>query len=421
MKFFQKKTVRSPESRSEKTEGDSTHSFYSRYAGEAPLDEYSDVSGPQTLRTSRHGAARRREVSNRASNWTIALLLLRAVLLVLLLVGGFIVLKLVLDRMSEPTEKDQQRWENTAAQMEKSSVPEEAPVSQELAVSATEMEAHLKQWNQTEQLLRSAEALNLRGINEEAAQRLTQALRITPDNRKAQQMLADIYMQLGRAAEAVPLYIHLLDLGGPLPERQMNLLLALQESGQIAAGLALANQMLLDQPNNEVVLSFAAAGQLQLGKPDAALPMFEKILESNATNTVALKNCGQIYFDRGDYEKAVSYYTTLIKIEPKPEYYQMLARSYAHQNQAGKAVVCMGQAASLFGGGTVSPWLKEVTFDPIRESVEFRSFADRLVGVETRKAIEAINKREAEKATPAMPGGLELPKQPDLNVIRPDK
>jgi tetratricopeptide (TPR) repeat protein len=421
MKNFRTKTARSPVPRSKKSDSAPTPSFYTQHADETPLDDHSEVRSPQqTARTSRHSAAYRREVSNRASNWTLALLLLRAVLIVLLLVGGFIVLKLVLNRMNEPSEKEQRQWEANAAQMEKSGT--EAPVPQELVVSAEQIDQRLEQWKQTERLLRSAEALMLRGINEEAAQRLERALRVTPGNRAARQMLIDIYMQLGHSAEAVPLCIGLMDQDGPTPELEMKLLQALQASGQIKAGLVLANRILQDQPNNEMVLEIAAAGQMQEGNTDAALAMFQKMLGNSPTNTAALEQCGKIYFDRGDYEKAISDYLMLVRQDSRPDYYQMLAHSYAQQNEAGKAVVLMGQAASLFGGGQISPWLKDPELDPIRESVEFRSFADRLVGVETRKAIEAINKREAEKTTPAaVPGGIQLPQQPDLNALRSGK
>jgi hypothetical protein len=100
----------------------------------------------------------------------------------------------------------------------------------------------------------------------------------------------------------------------------------------------------------------------------------------------------------------------------------MLARCYAQLAQAGKAVVFLGQAASLFGETVIASWLRDTGFDSVRETVEFRSFADRVVGIETRKAIEEINRREAEKAASVAPGGgLELPKQPELDAIRPQK
>ena len=422
MKFFRKKKAKPAESRSRVGSPASESSFYSQHAGETPLDEYSNGSvRQQTHRTSRHSPARIRESSNRASNWAIAVLLLRAVLIVVLLVVGFVALKLIVNHLQKPSIKTQQQWAANATRMEKSgksstvSVGKEVP--QELVVNPALIGQRLEQWEQTERHLRSAEALTRRGINEEAVQRLEQALRITPDNQATQNLLVDIYMKQGRYAEAVPLCLHLLDQDGRQPEMQMNLLQALQGSGQIDAGLILADRMLRDQPNNQTVLSIAAEGQIKQGNKEAALVLFGRILENDPKNMAALKGCAQLYFGKEDYQSAIPYYLELMRADSKADYYQALARCYARQNEEGKAVVLMGQAASLFGGSVVSPWLKDVIFDPIRETVEFRSFADRLVGIEARKAIEALSKREAEKTTPAgLGGGLELPTQPALNL-----
>ncbi len=421
MKFFRKKEVKPAGTRSQNPAPDSAN-FYSQHAGEAPLDEYSiDAGGRQTRRTSRHSPARIRETSNRASSWAISLLLLRAVLIVLLLVVGFIVLKLVLDRAAEPSEKEQQQWEATSALMEKAPAAAAASVKaqlpDELVINPNLIGQRLEQWTLAERHFRSAEALSRRGIDDEAIQELGQVLRASPNNRAAQQQLLNIYMRKRLYAEAVPLCIRLLDQDGLQQNLQMNLLQALQASGQTEAALLLADRILLDQPNNLTVLTVAAAGRIAQGDKDAALALFERVLANDAKNTGALEGCGRIYSDRGDYQKAVPYYLELVRMDPKPAYYQVLARCYSQQNQAGKAVVFMGQAASLFGEATVAPWLRDTVFDPVRETVEFRSFADRLVGVEARKAIEAISKREVEKAAPAIPGGgLELPKQPDLKA-----
>jgi len=424
MKLFRKKKARPDEVRANSAKPDSDN-FYSQHVGHTPLDEYHDGrDARQTHRTSQHSPARRRENNNRASDWAIATLLLRAVLIVVLLVGGVFALKLVLDGTAEPSDKEKQRWEAAAAVMEKSStpvaVPSGTPVSQELVVDSALIEQRLGQWNLAARLLRSAEAFALRGVDEDAIQRLGQALRVAPDNSAAQKLLVDIYMRRGRYAEAVPLCLRLLDQNSQQPNLQMTLLKALQESGQTAAGVILADRMLLDQPNDVEVLSIAAAGQIKLGNQEAALALFRRVLENEAKNKAALEGCGKIYFDRNDYQNAVPYYLELTKLDPKAEYYQMLARCYAQQNEAGKAVIFMGQATGLFGGATVSSWFRDPLFDPVRENPEFRAFTERIIGVEGRKAVEAISKREAEPKAEAT-GGLELPKQPDLNPLKPQK
>jgi predicted Zn-dependent protease len=222
-------------------------------------------------------------------------------------------------------------------------------------------------------------------------------------------------MKLGRTDEAASLYIRLQDQEGLQPALQMDLLKALQEGGQTEAGLVLADRMLQDQPNNEFVLSIAAAGQLQKGDAEAALTMYQRILENNPTNTAALRQSGQIYTERGEFERAVPCYLDLVRLDPSPDHYRTLAQLYARQNQAGQTVVFMGQAASLFSSAAVAPWLKNPEFDPVRETVEFRSFADRIIGEEARKAIEAINRRAAEKAA-VLTDSIDLPKQPALQL-----
>ena len=425
MKFFRKKKARPDEVRAKPATPD-TDSFYAHHAGEAPLDEHAHGRGVphRAHRTEQHNLARRYENDNRASNWALAALLFRAALIVVLLVGGFFLLKLILDYMAEPSDKDHQRWESSTAVMEQSDGPgvtsAGTPGSQELVVDSALIEQRLGQWELAARLLHSAEGLESRGIDEDAIQRLKQALHIMPDDRTAQQLLVNIYTRRGLYAEAVPLCLHLLDQNSQQTDLQMNLLKALMGSEKTAAGLALANRILLDRPNDENTLSMAAAGQIKLGNKGAALALLKRVLENNDKNKAALEGCGEICFDQHDYQNAIPYYLELTKLNPKPDYYQMLARCYAQQNEPGKTIIFMGQAASLFGEATVSPWFRDPLFDPVRETSEFRSFTDHVIGIEGRKAIEAINKRAPEKRM-ELPGGPEVPKKIDLYPLRPQK
>lgn len=422
MKFFRKKG-RSPAKPHPRAVEPDSSDFYAQHNDEVLLagPSRNETQRP-TYRTSRHSPARVRENSNQAGRWQVFLLLLRAGLIVALLVGGLVLLKLVLDRRAEQSEKQQQQAGAAAASLEKQAVDSTISVdasAQPLAVSSELIGQRLEQWEQTERNFRSAEALVRRGLDDEAIQRLGQLLLAAPSNRKAQQQLLELYMKKGLFAEAVPLCIRLLDQDSQQKEIQMTLLSALQSSGQAAAALLLADRLLQDRPHHLPLLTLAATGRLELGNLEAALALFERMLEVDAKNKGALEGCGRIYEDRGDYSKAASYYLELVRVAPNPGGYQALARCYARQNEPGKAVTVIGQAASLFGEPAVAPWLRDTVFDPIRESADFRAFADRLVGVETRKAIEAINKRAPEK--PVLPDvPLERPKQLDLKTV-PDK
>lgn len=395
---------------------------------EPVLDEYyQGPSGRHTMRTSRHSPARRRENSNRASNAAIAWLLLRAVLIVVLLGGGYWMLQFIVARVSGPSEKDQQRWEANAALMDGATADEPGEEPAVPAPSRTEtlsdelIEKRLEQWMLAERHLRSADALVRRGIRDQAVERLSLALHASPENYAAQKQLMELYLSMDAYAEAIPLCIRLLDQGGEQWEIQLNLLRALEKSGRFRASLMLAERLLELQPENRTVLNSAAASCLALGDADRALSLYDLILTRNSRDRDALLGAAEIHRARGAWQQAIPYYLELVRIEPSDEVYYALALCYAQQTDAGKAVVFMGQAASLYGESAVSPWLRDSGFDIIREEVEFRSFADRIIGIENRKAIEAISRREAEKTTPEPAGGMDLPQQPELNALKPSR
>jgi tetratricopeptide (TPR) repeat protein len=230
----------------------------------------------------------------------------------------------------------------------------------------------------------------------------------------------EIQMRSGNYAEAVPLCIRLLDQDSQQWGVKMNLLQALQGLGQAKACLTLADQMLQRELNNLELLEVAAFAQRVAGNDEEALALLDRILQNESRHGAALAGSGAIYQERGEWETALPYYLELVRTHPSMEYYHDLVRCYARQGEAGKAVIFMGQAASLYGEAEISSWLQEdmEAFDLIRETVEYRSFADSIVGVETRKAIEEIRRREIEKKAPAIPGGLDLPTQPELKISR---
>jgi len=403
---------------------DSESEFYTKNVGEAPLNEFSAGHGRTVRRTSHHSPARRRETSNRASNREILLLLFRTGLIVFLLLAGFFALRLVLEKLEEPSEKERQQWAVNEELREKSSItdvrslettPADTPV---LSLNAEVIGMRLQRWAEAERYMRSAEALNHRGINEEAILRLGQVLRVAPDNYAAQRLLMEIHMRSGNYAEVVSLCVRLLDQNSLQWEVKMDLLQALKMLDQKEACLVLANQMLEKEPNNLEVLGIASFAQRAVGNPEGALVLFDQMLLNDKQNPTALAGCGSIYMDRGEWQKATPYYLELVKTAPNLENYHELVRCYALQAEAGKAVMSMGQAASLFGESGVSSWLRDdiTAFDSIRETVEYRSFADRLVGEDTRKAIEEIGRREVEKKADEGSDGLELPTQPELQL-----
>ncbi len=401
--------------------------FYSRRVADDPLgSESSGPMMPTTRRTSRHSPVVRRENSNRASNWALGMLLLRAVLLVVLLGGGFVALRMVLTRLAEPGEEEKQRWEERALLMDqggKVNLPDRpvSPVLSAKAPRSASLTERLESWEDAERHLRSADALIRRGIDLEAAHRLHQALAAAPENRNAMRRLMEIYVESGQYDQALPLCMRLLEQDSAQREVKMHLLAALYHTGRYEDALALSSQMLQRTPGDLEVLMLAARSSRAAADNARALDLYDRILQRRPAHIGALQGSAEILLEQERFEDALPFYTELLRQEPSEPVYYALALCYAQTEEVGKAVIRMGQAASLFGESTVGPWLAQPAFNPIRETVDFRSFADRIIGIESRKAIEAINRREQQRDLPDQPIEPVLPDQPSLKAVDPGR
>lgn len=401
--------------------------FYGRRVADDPFEpEARGPAMPTSRRTSRHSPVVRRENSNRASNWALGMLLLRAVLILVFLGGGFVALRIVLSRLAEPTEKEQQRWEERAALMDqgvRTALSDESglPSASRQALDSEPLAVRLESWELAERYLRSADALIRRGIDLEAARRLRQVLTAAPENRIAMRKLLEIFMNSGQYDQALPLCIRLLEQDSSQRDVKMHLLSALYQTDRFEDAVRLSERMLKHTPGDLDVLMLAAQSSRAAGNSERALEHYAGILQHNPQHPGALQGSGEILLEQERFEEALPFYTELLREEPTEEIYYALALCYAQLEEAGKAVIRMGQAASLFGESAVGPWLGQPVFNPIRETVDFRAFADRIIGMESRKAIEAINRRERQRDLPDEPVGPELPAQPVLKAVNPGR
>ncbi len=390
-------------------------SFYSRGSGEESLYEMAGGRG----RASRGSPVRRRENSNRAGDRQLLFLVFKIVLIPVVIFGAYLGLKAVVGLLEEPSDEQQKLWAQEADNMHPRGAGGGAGSAEVMQIDKEFLRQRMARWAQAQQHLRSAATLEQREIDDEAAARLQQALSFSPNNREAQRLLLDIYMRTGKYAESIPYCVHLLDQNSGDWDVKMLLLKALQETGQMEAGLFLANQMLEQEPDRLDVMGMAAYAHAALGETGEALEVYNRILERDKGHLLALVGAGYIYQWKKEWQKAVPFYMELVRLDPKAEHYRALAHSYAQLNEPGKVSIFLGQAASLYGGKEVGTWLRDPDFDPVRESVDFRSLSDRVVGTETRKAIEAIRRREVEQATPAIAREFDVPSRPDLELLRP--
>lgn len=403
----------------------SGHSFYAQRDMEAPLDEYAVGYGQRGQRTSRHTPARRRENSNRASQSQLIILVLKIILIPVLLIAGYVALKLIVAHLEDPTEKDMERWEASAKVMEKGPVSSDALSNRRAGVvdfnDTSALKQQLDRLKQADRLLSSAEALERREMNEEAVVRLEEALRFAPENFAAQKLLLELNMKLKKYEDALPLCFRLLEQDPGDETVREYFLTALHGTDRTDASLLLAEQILETNPENLDVMEISAYDYAAKGEMDKALGLYNQVLQRDPNRLLALEGCGTIYDWKQEWVQALPYHMQLMKLDPQPRRYYVLAKNYARQNAAGKAVIFLGQAASLYGESEVIPWLSDPSFDPVRESVEFRSFADQVAGAKTREALEVLQRREVSTPEVLTPTGLELPDQKDLELLRPNR
>lgn len=411
MKPFRRKPVSksasSPLPRSEQIIPEASEEFYGRCDSEMPLD---GSQGPaafrQVRRTSCHMPVDQRESND--SEKHVFLFLFRVVLILLLLGGGFFGLKVWLNHFQDPSEKETAEWAEKEVLMQRDlGVDAELKdaIESSLAQNLTteQLGERLAQWQEAEHFLRTANDLYRQGILEEAVKQLELALLAAPANTSAQRLLLTISMESGAYEEAVSLCLRLLEKDPEDLNVQGDLLRSLMQCGRVDSTVLLAERILDLRPNDLAVLEIAAQAYVGSGQLELAEERFSRILKNDRAYEAALAGLGDIYRSRGEWQDAIPYYSELVRKCPQPVYYHALAACYAQRKEAGKAVILMGQAYSLYGEESISGWFEDAEFDPVRETVEFRSFTDRVVGLKIRENIEQIRRMEKKKEM------LELP------------
>lgn len=377
------------------------------------------------MKTSLHAPGRAHAESNRAARWAIIRLLLIWLLVITLPILGFLGLWRILERMDEPTAREQVRWERDAEKMQHphasdddASEPTPAtPVVAGKLLGPETMERHIERWTLAERHLRAAEGLARRGIDDQALERLQIALQINPRLLGALRLLEEVALRTQNDELAITAGVRLLDVDPRSWATQIRLLGALRRSGQVDAGIILARQMLTTQPNDIEVLDTLAIFELQQGNLPEAESLFQRILRLNSHHLPSLHGMAAITSARQEWPEAATYYERLLHLDPdEADAIYALALCRAYLEQTDEAVELLNRAMSLFGNAKPARWIRNPGFDPIREEPLFRSLADRLVGTEARQAFEDLRRHHEEEQELHLPERFELPRIPDFRI-----
>lgn len=352
--------------------------FYEQKAPQVPLSEASGrYRGSRTV-TSRRSASRRHKRSNRATQQTLLVLSLKIILVPVLLAGGYFGLKAMLTPFMGPSDKDVEEWSRKEVLM----APAVGPIAlnSDSIIDKDVLQNRLDVWRKGDRCLRSAESLALHDADlDTAIVRLRQCLALVPDNQEAQEQLMRLYIRKDDFEQAIPVCVRLLDQDPRRWDLKLVLLNAFSKTEKLESELMLATDMLEEQPNSIEALTAAAYVQASTGHLQEAVNFYQRILDNKKDHVPALTNKAYIHKQRGEWSQALPHYLTLLKLDPTPDVYHSLAQCYSHLGESATAALYIGQAIALYGEPEVFSWLKEEDFDPVRKSIEFRTFADQSI------------------------------------------
>jgi tetratricopeptide (TPR) repeat protein len=119
---------------------------------------------------------------------------------------------------------------------------------------------------------------------------------------------------------------------------------ALNDAGKYAEAIAKYEEILKVDPNNMTALYEKAFTLTAWGKPDEAIPCFEKIIATNNDPT-AYVGLANIYDNKGDFEKAKNMYLKGLTVAPKNNnLWFNLSVWYARQKDYGQSQSAAAEA-----------------------------------------------------------------------------
>jgi len=370
--------------------------FYSATPVERPLhDDRRSADVRDVRKTGRHQKVmgkRKEQVDMREKAALVAIL--RSAVMILLLLIAFFVL-----------------WKGTglyeesriAADLEESSIQEQTPVMQ--AVELIEdfdiqnkdarriFAERIESWKEADRLVRSADALLLRNIYDQAIAQCQDALEADPSHRGALERLGQLYYAKKDYAAAVNVYIRLMSVDPSHQEIQKKLIQALDEYGDDKAVAYMAEWYFDQNTYDADVQRHLANALFDQEKFDEAVAAYSRVLRDSPEDILAMERLAAAYMQIKECEKALDLLETLRRKNYRnPAYYKQIVVCNAQLERGKETVDALGRAAQLFGEQMVLGLLQDPQLDPVREDPAFQGFADRVGGEEFRLWLEKMAK-----------------------------
>jgi tetratricopeptide (TPR) repeat protein len=251
----------------------------------------------------------------------------------------------------------------------------------------------VKNWQEVERMVRSADAFILRNLYDQAIVRCTDALKLDPLHSGALSRLAQLHYDLGNYQDAVNVYVKLLSIEPSKVEVQEKLIRSLEAYGDYDGVRQMAEWYLESNRFDPDVQRMLANARFKEEDYEGAIEAYEKSLQAGE-DVEALHKMAAAQMMTLRYSDALASYEKLRRIEyDNPDYHFNVAVCRAQLKLPNETVNALGRAVQVFGTGTVVSWIEDPRLDAVREERAFQIFTDRLAGEEFRIRQEQLARR----------------------------
>jgi len=183
----------------------------------------------------------------------------------------------------------------------------------------------------------------------EATLDFEKTIELAPFFEQAYITLGELQLQQGHRTEAINTYKRLLKQVNPHDRDAMGRLVQLYvEEKTFDDALALLDDILRDDPQNQDARLLKGRLYMEMGKPTEAIAEFERVVAARPDDSTALYFLGRLYDDQGQTEKAIVQFERLVPLETgEIEAHLQLGVLYTRVQRFDDAIAVLKEAKSL--------------------------------------------------------------------------
>lgn len=327
-------------------------------------------------------------LSNKKRDISALAYILKLLIILVLLVGGFLLVRIGVGLYEERLLIEQQ-------QVIPSAVMSEVPLTKSTKFdSEKSIDFFTKQcvrWEDEATSLRTAHELIKRDYIEKALERCNYVLSLNPSNQEALEMAADLYTRLDRMVEAINAYIRLLNLDNKQLAVQEKLIEALYFHEDYQAVVQLSDWYYEKAMFNERVHYLLFRSYKKLNRTEEALEIANRILKTSPDYVEIASDRAEILIMLQRFDEALVEFDRLqTKRYRDPLFYRDYASCFAQLGRVNDAVEVLGKAVNIFGRSQVISWLVSSDYDKIRSDSYFNTFSIRVGGEEVMSQLQVL-------------------------------